>query len=227
MPDDLASIKSDLQESAWVSSYNLDPIAWHSLQQRVCERPDAWWTELKGLIEQAPAKLAGNLGMAPLKAILGCRDGNLQTTVLAEARRERRLACAVAEVLSREEIFTQLGTNCVVSTYLRNLVEHNDFDSWAWEAIEETISEDTETAWLLLLSLIDTAPDEESRGLIGAGPLENFIMANADGFIERIEAAASGRPRFKEALASVWIMSLRPDLFARVEAAAGVPLRRI
>ena len=209
-----------------MSAYQLHPIAWHSLQQRVCDRPDAWWAELKGLIEQAPAKLAGNLGMAPLKAILACQDDRVRTTVLAEARRERRLACAVAEVLTREQIFSQLGSDCVVSTYLRNQVDHDKFDFWAWEAIEETISEDAETAWPLLLSLIDTAPDEESRGLIGAGPLENFIMSNADGFIERIEMAARSRPRVKEALASVWIMTLRPDVFARIEAAAGVSLRR-
>ena len=139
-----------------MSAYKLDPTAWHSLQQRVCERPDAWWTELKRLIAQAPAKLAGNLGMAPLKALLGCRDDPVRTKVLAEARRDRRLAGAVAEVLTREEILTQLGSDCVVSTYLRNRVEHDNVDFWAWEAIEETISDDPEAAWLLLLSLIDT-----------------------------------------------------------------------
>jgi len=60
-----------------------------------------------------------------------------------------------------------------------------------------------------------------------AGEIEDFIMAHAPAFIDRIEAEARSNGRFKEALAGVWIMRLQPDLFDRVEKAAGVPLRRL
>jgi hypothetical protein len=115
----------------------------------------------------------------------------------------------------------------VADTLIRQYTRPTGFDFWAWEAARDLINDDPHEAWLLILELVGKAPDSQVLGTVAAGELEEFIHAHAGAFIDRIEVEARRNGRLKEALAYVWISGLQPELFDRVERAAGVPLRRV
>jgi hypothetical protein len=89
---------------------------------------------------------------------------------------------------------------------------------------------DPEVAWELICALIDRAPDE-LLGAVGAGPLENAVTYFAGQLLGqllgRIEERARRDPRFREALAGVWLRegALRSDVQARVIAASNGAIR--
>ena len=56
----------------------------------------------------------------------------------------------------------------------------------------------------MLLEIVAAAPNDQ-LGYIGAGPLENLLSEHSAAFGERIEAQARRDPRFREALAAVWL----------------------
>lgn len=77
-----------------------------------------------------------------------------------------------------------------------------------------------------LLRLIDAAQSDDDLGIIGAGPMEDFITSHTESRLAWIETEASRSPSFRRVLASVWIWSIPEDAFLRVERAARVPLAR-
>ena len=220
-------LKTEAQEWAWVSSSSLDEGDWRALKELVCEHPDAWWRVINAMLEEAPPEFAGNLGMAPLHAIFSCDDGKTKAAAIAAARTQNRVASAVAEVLGPDQTFSLLGAEFVISTYIRYLADLDPFNAWASEMVEERLEGDSHDAWLMVLKLIDAAPNADIRGMIAAGPLENFILANASAFIEQIELTAGRNRNLKDALAGVRYSNLPDDLFDRIQTAAGVPLPRL
>ncbi|MBQ0936425.1 DUF6869 domain-containing protein [Ideonella paludis] len=75
---------------------------------------------------------------------------------------------------------------------------------WAFEALDDLIRESPVDAWETLLALIDSA-EPEMLEQIGAGPLEDFVGAHADTYIERLEQEASTNLAFQKAMKSVWL----------------------
>jgi hypothetical protein len=76
-----------------------------------------------------------------------------------------------------------------------------------------------------LLALIDAVP-EELLGHVGAGPLEDFIRPDKSR-IAWIEDQSRVSPRFRRALANVWVWGEQKEwVCERLEAAANVPLAR-
>jgi hypothetical protein len=88
------------------------------------------------------------------------------------------------------------------------------------------INDDPPEAWLVTLALLHSAPDDGVLGSVAAGELEEFVLAHAADFIDRIEDEARANSRFKSALSYLYLWSLSPELFDRIEAAAGVRLMR-
>jgi hypothetical protein len=201
------------------------------LHDRVCANPDAWWRILQVLIADASNhNQTMRLGMAPLRATLECGEAQLLDQAVSIARSSSKMASAlmVGAPCDRDvDLYKLFGREHVVSVWIRYHTSHNEFDFWAWEMAQGLVREDPDEAWQLILSLIEKAPYAEMVAVIGAGLTEDFIMAHAALFIDRIEEEASRNARLKEALANVWIMRLDPDLFDRIEQAAGVPLRRV
>ena len=78
----------------------------------------------------------------------------------------------------------------------------------------------------MVLELVYKAPDDRVHCAIAAGELEEFVLAHAADFIDRIEEEAHADSRFKSALSYLYVWKLSPELFDRVEAAAGVQLMR-
>ena len=88
------------------------------------------------------------------------------------------------------------------------------------------INDDPPEAWLLILELLHNAPDDGVLGSVAAGELEEFVLAHAADFIDRIEEEARANSGFKSALGYLYLWRLSPELFDRIEAAAGVRLTR-
>jgi hypothetical protein len=106
-------------------------------------------------------------------------------------------------------------------------VEDEDPDYWAsFLLTDPDFSDDDGRMRQILDLLVDRAPTDEVLEVVGAGPLEDFVKGYTDDRLAWIEQRAAESPRFRLALTKVWIWSLSPDVFARVEQAAGVPLAR-
>jgi len=104
-------------------------------------------------------------------------------------------------------------------------VEDEDPDWWAVELLMDSRFESDEARVRTVLDLIlDRADEEEIFGVFAAGPLEDFVKAYDDDRIAWIEERAAASTRFREALQRIWIWSLPPEVFARIERAAGAAL---
>jgi hypothetical protein len=107
-------------------------------------------------------------------------------------------------------------------------VEDEDPDEWAslfvmgggMDALDE------QRVRALFDLLIERAQDDDVLGMVGAGPLADFVRGHDEDRLVWIEERAASSARFRQALAEVWIWSLEPHVFARVERAAGMPLPR-
>jgi hypothetical protein len=199
------------------------------LRDRVCANPDAWWRILRELIAAAPDdEYVQKLAYGPLRMTLECGGDQLLGEAVSIARTSPKMASAVRGWPSRptNDVYSLFGRDMVADTLIRHYWRPTGFDFWAWEAARDLIHDDPPEAWLLILELVRKAPDEAVLGTIAAGELEEFVVAHAEGFIDRIEVEARRNHRFREALAGVWITGLRSDLFDRIERAAGVRLGR-
>ena len=199
------------------------------LRDRVCANPDAWWRILQGMIADAPDdQYVQRLAYAPLRMTLECGGERLLLEAVSIARTSPKLASAVKGWASRptDDLYPLFGRDFVVETLIRHYSHPTGFDFWAWEVARTLIYDDPEEAWRVILELVDKAPDEEVLGSVAAGELEEFILAHAAQFIGRIEEEGRTSVRFREALRFVYVRQLPTQLFARIEAAAGVPLTR-
>lgn len=105
-------------------------------------------------------------------------------------------------------------------------VEDEDPDWWAVELLmNETFLSDEVRIRSTLDLILERADDEKVFGVFAAGPLEDFVDDDESRLVW-IEERAAASPRFREALQRIWIWSLPPEVFERVERAAGAPLPR-
>jgi hypothetical protein len=72
-------------------------------------------------------------------------------------------------------------------------------------------------------ALADRMPSDADPGVLGAGPVEGIITTR-DEDLRWIEEEAARSPRFRAALANVWIEEFGSETFLRVQRAAGVDL---
>ena len=199
------------------------------LRDRVCADPDAWWRILQDLIAQAPdPQYLQRLAYAPLRMTLECGGERLLHEAVSIARTSPRMASAVKGWPSRptSDLYPLFGRDLVVDALIRHYSHPTGFDFWAWEVVRNLVTDDPSEAWLLILALLHTAPDDGVLGSVAAGELEEFVLAHAADFIDRIEEEAHADSRFKSALSYLYVWKLSPDLFDRIEAAAGVQLMR-
>ena len=98
--------------------------------------------------------------------------------------------------------------------------------SEAWIRSSLLAESDPEAAWELTLALIDRVPDHK-LDLVAAVILEHILEHHAPTFVERVEGRAARDPRFRECLATVWLVDddASPDVLARLNSATGNRLR--
>ena len=199
------------------------------LRDRICANPDAWWRILQELIAEAPDdQVIQRLAYPPLRMTLECGGERLLREAVSVARTSPRMASAVKGWPSRstDDLYPLLGRAFVVETLVRHYSQPTGFDFWAWQLARNLISDDPSEAWLLILELLHNAPDHVVLGSVAAGELEEFVLAHAADFIGRIEEEAHANSKLKSALSYLYVWRLSPELFGRIEAAAGVPLTR-
>jgi hypothetical protein len=199
------------------------------LRERICANPDAWWRILQELVAEAPDdQVIQRLAYAPLRMTLECGGERLLREAVSIARTSPRMASAVKGWPSRptNDLYPWFGRAFVVDTLIRHYSHPTGFDFWAWEVARNVIEDDPTEAWLLVLELVQRAHDEGVLHVVAAGELEEFLLAHAADFIDRIEEEARGNSRFKSALSYLYVWTLSPELFDRIEAAAGVQLTR-
>jgi hypothetical protein len=199
------------------------------LRDRVCANPGAWWRILRELIAEATDdQVIQRLAYAPLRMTLECGGDRLMGEAVSIAKTSPKMASAVMGWPSRgtEDLYALFGRDLVVDTLIRHYSRPTGFDFWAWEVARNLINDDAPEAWLLVLELLRKAPDDRVLGAVAAGELEEFIRAHVSEFIGQIEGEARGNSRFKAALSHVYVWTLAPALFGRIEAAAGVRLER-
>jgi hypothetical protein len=77
----------------------------------------------------------------------------------------------------------------------------------------------------VVLAMIDSAPDDNALGYVGASILEDYVSDNED-TVRWIEEQATKSERFRLALQNVWCAKrVSAETFARIERAAGAPMR--
>ncbi len=120
----------------------------------------------------------------------------------------------------------------MIAAYIRHseLGPADEQHYWGWDAVTSFIqSASPEDGWTLTVDILRAAPDA-IIGNIGAGPLEDLVIQHGNSLIDWIEGEARRDPRFRQALAGVWISKgdLFPEVEARLVAASGgaiVPLQ--
>jgi hypothetical protein len=75
---------------------------------------------------------------------------------------------------------------------------------WAFDAIWSLVSDEPETAWPIILRLLDRA-EGQTIFKIAAGPLEDLLSGHGLAFIDRIAAEARSNPKLRTALTGVWL----------------------
>jgi hypothetical protein len=222
-------IRAECEEWAGGSLYMDSDERREGLRGRICANPDAWWRILQELIAEAPDdQVIQRLAYAPLRMTLECGGERLLREAVSIARTSPRMASAVKGWPSRptNDLYPLFGRDFVADTLIRHYVRPTGFDFWAWEVARDLIQDDPPEAWLLVLELVDRADDEGALHVVAAGELEEFMLAHASEFIGRIEEEARSNSRLRAALSHVYVWALPPELFGRIEAAAGVPLER-
>jgi hypothetical protein len=92
---------------------------------------------------------------------------------------------------------------------------------WAWDAVWEIACGNPERLWTIIKALVTAAPDEDTLGYIGSGPLEDLLSGYGEQFIERIERQAAADAKFRLSLAIVRQSGLSDELLRRVKNAIG------
>ena len=84
---------------------------------------------------------------------------------------------------------------------------------WAGEAVDDAVDAGQPSVVALLVALAEGAPSEEDAGLVGAGPLEDLLVAHGRrmaqpddaALLDELDTAARRSARFRRALSSVWV----------------------
>lgn len=74
----------------------------------------------------------------------------------------------------------------------------------AWSDLTLLSTHELERSWQMVLALVERVPEEDLPA-VGVGPLENLIHAFPNEVGLRAASLAKGNPRFRTALARVWI----------------------
>ncbi len=134
---------------------------------------------------------------------------------------------------SLEEVFALVTLEEIAEAWCRYQLrphphgaEDDDPDWWAVQLVMDADFWSGEARIRSVITLlVERADGDEVLGVVGAGPLEDFVKRYNDDRLAWIERSAAESPRFRQALRNVWIWrAAPPDVFARVERAAGAPL---
>ncbi len=89
---------------------------------------------------------------------------------------------------------------------------------WAFEALDDLLSEDPEEGWLTILRILQLDQSPSIMENLSAGPLEDLLARHGPAFIDRVEAEAARDATFAKLLGGVWRNEMTDEVWARVQA---------
>jgi Family of unknown function (DUF6869) len=91
---------------------------------------------------------------------------------------------------------------------------------WAFERLSDLVRDDPEDAWKVIEMIRRLDGADRVLANLGAGPLENLLVAHGDEFIDRIECLAKSDEQFRKLLGIVWQNKMSDAIWMRVKAVA-------
>lgn len=89
---------------------------------------------------------------------------------------------------------------------------------WSFDEVHEVVTgADAGRAWDLILHLVRDAGTDHALGVIGAGPIEDFLGLNGEAWIAEIEQKAAEDPKFCHALSGAWQGRTPDAIWTRVQ----------
>jgi hypothetical protein len=98
--------------------------------------------------------------------------------------------------------------------------EEHERNFWAFMRLSDLIRSDPEAAWSVIEKMLERDTSDVILSNVGAGPLENLLVAHGTRFIDRIEKRAKSDTTFKKVLGTVWKNAMSEDVWLRVKAVA-------
>ena len=93
---------------------------------------------------------------------------------------------------------------------------------WSQEYLSGLIRREPSVAWEVICRLVELAPESKSAAFIAAGPLEEFVVAHGEQFLEAISSQARVSQKMQRALGGVWQESQMPKkVWRQVQKLAG------
>lgn len=113
----------------------------------------------------------------------------------------------------------------LIDAYIHDVVTGRDEYFWAWEDVDDLVSNSPEEAWALLLEVIDRCP-HRLLYIVGAGPLEDLIVQAHDILAEQIVERLTSSERFRSAFNVARLYELPPATLIRFNAAFKAAVRQ-
>jgi hypothetical protein len=121
--------------------------------------------------------------------------------------------------LDRDQL-SQIAEAWIELYYLPEDAPEREDKFWSYERLSELIQEDPEAAWSVI-QIIRREGSDLILSNLGAGPLEDLLVAHGDQFIDRVETLAEQDAQFRKLLGATWQNSMPPGLWRRIKAVAG------
>lgn len=91
---------------------------------------------------------------------------------------------------------------------------------WAHIRVWELVKDDPEQGWKIIETIRHLDASDLILSNLAAGPLEDFLVAHGEMFIDRIEEVAKDDQQLKKLLGAVWKNDMSDALWARISAVA-------
>lgn len=196
----------------------------------VRSEPTAWWEVARDLVAVEVDEDRVDLLSWRLLDTVFTASPELVTTALESAADDGKIVSAIAGAVQHVPgerglplLYGLLGRDAVASATARYYREESPWDFWARNLFHDLIQADCRETFEYVRRLVDLV-DVDDLWAVAAGEVEDLIKECGGGVIELIEAEAGRNEVFRQALRGAWIWDVDPEIFHRVEAAAGVEL---
>ena len=98
--------------------------------------------------------------------------------------------------------------------------EERKRDFWAFVCLSELCRKDPEAAWRVIEDILQRDTSDAILSNLGAGPLEDLLVAHGGQFIDRIEQRAEKDTTFRKLIGVVWKNAMSEDVWKRLKAIA-------
>ena len=184
---------------------------------------EMWWSAITSVVPELDYESLRNLTSGPIASLVRVGgDVWLQRIEEAARRPDDRWATVYCDLLDSSShesssswpavALAALGVDRAMRTYCRRDSE-DMFTFWSWElvhAIGTGEAPDIEV-WPFLLELLKVAEVEGNAGLVAAGPIEDFVHANAETAFDEIRREAAINPGLRRALRGIYWPDHHPE----------------